>query len=110
MHVIALTDDAAVIHRILDHLGLWAPREPRQNQRAPLADGKRVDGPKPPVQEWTYHQYQTSPELLNEGNTPYLPGCRTELALRRRLELIAQQFTTKLAPIAPRRGCAGEWN
>src|SRR3990172_7108503 len=54
--------------------------------------------------------FPTSPELLNKGNTPNLPECRTELALRRRLELIAQQFTTKLAPIAPRRRGAGDWN
>ena len=55
MHVIALIDDATVIRRILEHLGLWAPRQAQQNQRAPPVDGKRVDGPKPPVQEWTYH-------------------------------------------------------
>ena len=47
MQVIALIDDAAVIRRILEHLGCWAPREARQNQRAP---------PKPPpVPELTYH-------------------------------------------------------
>ena len=55
MHVIALIDDATIIRRILEHLGRWAPRKPRQNQRAPPAAGKGIDGPKPPVQEWTYH-------------------------------------------------------
>jgi hypothetical protein len=52
MHVIALIDDAAVIRRILEHLGC---RAPRQNQRAPPEDVKGIDGLKPPVQEWTYH-------------------------------------------------------
>ena len=47
MHVIALIDDAAVIRRILEHLGCWAPREARQNQRAPPA--------RPPARELTYH-------------------------------------------------------
>jgi len=55
MHVIALIDDATVIRRILEHLGRWAPRHARQNQRAPPGDGKGIDGPKPPVQEWTYY-------------------------------------------------------
>ena len=55
MHVITLIDDATVIRRILDHLGLWAPRKPRRNQRAPPAAKKGIDGLKPPVQEWTYH-------------------------------------------------------
>ena len=55
MHVIALIDDETVIRRILEHLGLWAPRKPRQNQRAPPADGMGIDGLKPPVREWTYH-------------------------------------------------------
>ncbi len=55
MHVIALIDDATVIRRILEHLGLWAPRKPQRNQRAPPADEKGIDGPKPPLQEWTYH-------------------------------------------------------
>ena len=55
MHVIALIDDATVIRRILEHLGRWAPRKPRRNQRAPPADAKGIDGPKPPLQERTYH-------------------------------------------------------
>ena len=55
MHVIALIDDAAAIRRILEHLGRWAPRQARQNQRAPLADGKGIDGSKPAVHEWAYH-------------------------------------------------------
>ena len=55
MHVIALIDDATVIRRILEHLGLGAPRKPRQNQRAPPAARKGIDGLKPPVHEWTYH-------------------------------------------------------
>ena len=55
MRVIALIDDTTVIRRILEHLGLWAPRQARKNQRAPPADGKSIDGLKPPVQEWTYH-------------------------------------------------------
>jgi hypothetical protein len=52
MQAIALIDDAAVIRRILEHPGCWAPR---QNQRAPPTDAKGIDGLKPPVQEWTYH-------------------------------------------------------
>ena len=55
MHVIALIDDAAIIRRILEHLGRWAPRQARKNQRAPPGGGKRIDGSKPPVREWTYH-------------------------------------------------------
>jgi len=55
MRVIALIDDTTVIRRILEHLGRWAPRPVRQNQRAPPADGKSIDGPKLPAQEWTYH-------------------------------------------------------
>ena len=55
MHVIALIDDATVIRRILEHLGLWAPRKPRQNQRAPPAAGKGIDGSKPPIRELTHH-------------------------------------------------------
>ena len=55
MHVIALIDDATVIRRILEHLGCWVPRKPRQNQRARPAAGKGIDGPKPPAREWTYH-------------------------------------------------------
>jgi len=55
MHVIALIDDAAGIRQILEHLGRWAPREARQNQRAPPKDGKGIDGSKPPVRELTYH-------------------------------------------------------
>jgi len=35
MQVIALIDDATIIRRILERLGRWAPREVRQNQRAP---------------------------------------------------------------------------
>jgi len=55
MHVIALIDAATVIRRILEHLGRWAPRKPHRKQRAPPADEKGIDGPKPPLQEWTYH-------------------------------------------------------
>ena len=47
MQVIALIDDAAVIRRILEHLGRRAPREVPRNQRAPPK--------KPPVLELTYH-------------------------------------------------------
>jgi hypothetical protein len=47
MHVIALIDDAAVIRRILEHLGRWAPREVQRNPRAPPK--------KPSVPELTYH-------------------------------------------------------
>jgi hypothetical protein len=47
MHVIALIDDTEVIRRILEHLGRWAPREVRRNQRAPPKQ--------PPVRELTYH-------------------------------------------------------
>jgi hypothetical protein len=55
MHVIALIDDATVIRRILEHLGCWAPRHTRRNQRAPPGDQKGIDGSKPTVREWTYH-------------------------------------------------------
>lgn len=55
MHVIALIDDATVIRRILEHLGCWAPRHTRRNQRAPPGDRKGIDGSKPTVREWTYH-------------------------------------------------------
>jgi len=51
MHVIALIDDAALIRRILEHLGYWAPRQARQNQRAPPRDRKGIDGSRPPVRE-----------------------------------------------------------
>jgi len=51
MQVIALIDDAIVIRRILEHLGCWAPRDARQNQRAPPGDAKDLDGLKPPVRE-----------------------------------------------------------
>jgi len=47
---------------------------------------------------------QTSPELLNEDNASDQPGRGKVLALLRQLELIAQQFTTRLAPIAPTGG------
>jgi hypothetical protein len=52
MQVIALIDDDTVIRRILEHLGRWAPREVRRNQRAPPRDGK---GLKSPARELTYH-------------------------------------------------------
>ena len=55
MHGIAPIDDATVIRRILEHLGRWAPRKARQNQRAPPRAGKGIDGLKPPVRGWTYH-------------------------------------------------------
>ena len=55
MHVIALIDDATVIRRILEHLGLWVPRKRRQNQRAPPVDRKGIAGLKPPACERTYH-------------------------------------------------------
>ena len=61
MHVIALIDDAAVIRRILEHLGRWAPREMRRNQRAPPGDAKGIDGLKPPVLELTYHSVPDNP-------------------------------------------------
>ena len=55
MHVIALIDDATVIRRILEHLGRWAPRQARKNQRAPPVDEKGIDGLNPPVRDGTYH-------------------------------------------------------
>src|SRR5437867_13119628 len=55
MHVIALIDDATVIRRILEHLGRWAPREMRRNQRAPPGDAKGIDGLRPSVLGLTYH-------------------------------------------------------
>ena len=55
MHVIALIEDAEVIRRILEHLGLWAPRQARQNQRPPPGDAKGIYETKSPVRELTYH-------------------------------------------------------
>ena len=55
MHVIALIDDAAVIRRILEHLGGWAPRQARQNQRAPPGDRERTEESKATVRARTYH-------------------------------------------------------
>ena len=55
MHVIALIDDTAVIRRILEHLGRWAPRQARQNQRAPPGARKRTEESKPTPRELTYH-------------------------------------------------------
>ena len=55
MHVIALIDDAAVIRRILEHLGRWAPRQARQNQRAPPGDRERTEESKATVRARTYH-------------------------------------------------------
>jgi hypothetical protein len=56
MSQVRLIDDATVIRRILEHLGRWAPRQVRQNQRAPPKDGKGIDGSKPQVRELTYHR------------------------------------------------------
>jgi hypothetical protein len=42
--------------------------------------------------------------LLNEDNASDQPGRGAELALLRRMELIAQQFSTKLAPIVSAEG------
>jgi len=55
MHVIALIDDIAVIRRILEYLGCWAPREARPNTRGPPADAPASDRPKLPARELTYH-------------------------------------------------------
>jgi len=55
MHVIALIDDAVVIRRILEHLGRWAPRQARQNQRAPPGDRERTEESKATVRARTYH-------------------------------------------------------
>ncbi len=38
MRVIALIDDLAIVRRILEHLGLWAPEAP---QRGPPARRRR---------------------------------------------------------------------
>ncbi len=54
-NVIALIDDATVVRQILEHLGRWAPRQARKNQRAPPMDGKGIDGLKPKVHELTCH-------------------------------------------------------
>ncbi len=45
----------------------------------------------------------TNPVSTKSGEDP-LPGCATGHVLLRRLELIAQQFTTRLAPIVPAEG------
>ena len=55
MHIIALINDVAVIRRILEHLGCWAPSETRRNQRAPPAEAKGMERSEPPVRELTYH-------------------------------------------------------
>jgi hypothetical protein len=46
MRVIALIEDATAIRRIVEHLGLWAPRHLAQSARSPVtpadADAKQV--------------------------------------------------------------------
>ena len=73
MRVIALIEDATVIRRILEHLGRWAPREMRQNQRAPPRHGKGSEEPKPPVLELTYHPRSRENSIFErsvEASTP----------------------------------------
>ena len=53
MRVIALIEDAAVIRRILEHLGLWAPRHLAQSARSPPVRQPNTDAPTPNT--WTYH-------------------------------------------------------
>jgi len=51
MRVIALIDDAAVIRKILSHLGLWAPQQARGRQPGQPAH----DPPVPSTPVLTYH-------------------------------------------------------
>jgi hypothetical protein len=51
MRVIALIDDAAVIRKILRHLGLWAPKIVVGKGSGPPAS----DPPEPAAQILTYH-------------------------------------------------------
>jgi hypothetical protein len=51
-----------------------------------------------------------TPFDATHNSAPDLPGCGIELALLRRLKLIAQQFTTKRAPIVPCGQCVAERN
>jgi len=51
MRVIALIDDAAVIRKILGHLGLWAPQQARRRE-----PGRPTpDPPGPSKDVLTYH-------------------------------------------------------
>jgi hypothetical protein len=56
MRVIALIEDAAVIRRILEHLGLWAPRHlvPKNARSAPVRQPD-ADAPTPTPNMCTYH-------------------------------------------------------
>ena len=51
MRVIALIDDAAVIRKILRHLGLWAPQQSQRSQIGPPAH----DPPRQSKPVLTYH-------------------------------------------------------
>ena len=53
--VIALIEDAGVIRRILEHLGLWAPREGLQRERAPPEAGRSAERPEQLTRILTYH-------------------------------------------------------
>lgn len=55
MHVIALIDDAAVIRRVLEHLGHWAPRQVCGNTRGPPGETKVRYQSSRPACELTYH-------------------------------------------------------
>ena len=55
MRVIALIEDGAVIRRILEHLGLWAPRQRVQFSRPPPARQPVADVLTPAPNAWTYH-------------------------------------------------------
>jgi hypothetical protein len=68
--VIALIDDAAVIRKILTHLGLWTPQTATGSGPGPPAPYP----PRPAAQVLTYHSVPTSPEIR---------GARTGLALSR---------------------------
>ena len=55
MRVIALIENAALIRRILEHLGLWAPRDLAQSARSPPVRQPDADAPTPTPNTWTYH-------------------------------------------------------
>ncbi|MCC6474701.1 MAG: hypothetical protein IT514_13255 [Burkholderiales bacterium] len=55
MHVIALVDGAAVIRRILEHLGNWAPRQAHRNTRGLPGEATVSDASNRPARALTCH-------------------------------------------------------
>ncbi len=78
--------------------------------RAPLSLEKMTYLPDAGMVMYRFHMHKGLKrdfQLMPGAQCPDLPGCATGHALLRRRELIARQFTTRLAPIAPAEGCAG---